>query len=56
MLGVGVLRDPGAAWSGRVAEAVLHCHDHKPLRTSGRNRLQNYLRVTELQDAALHRP
>jgi hypothetical protein len=33
----------------------LPYHDNKLLRTLEVNRLQNYLRVIELQDAALHR-
>ena len=53
VFGLGVLFDLDAAWSGRVAEAVLPYHDNKLLRTLEQNRLQNYLRVIDLQDAAL---
>jgi hypothetical protein len=53
VFGLGVLFDLDAEWSGRVAEAVLPYHDNKLLRTLEQNRLQNYLRVIELQDAAL---
>jgi hypothetical protein len=55
VFGLGVLFDLNAEWSGSVAEAVLPYHDNKLLRTLEVNRLQNYLRVIELQDAALHR-
>ena len=48
-----MLFDLDAEWSGRVAEAVLPYHDNKLLRMLEENRLQNYLRVIELQDAAL---
>jgi hypothetical protein len=53
VFGLGVLFDLNAEWSGRVAEAVLPYHDNKLLRTLEENRLRNYLRVIELQDAAL---
>jgi hypothetical protein len=53
VFGLGVLFDLDAEWSGRVAEAVLPYHDNKLLRTLEENRLRNYLRVIELQDAAL---
>jgi len=53
VFGLGVLFDLDAEWSGRVAEIVLPYHDNKLLRTLEENRLRNYLRVIELQDAAL---
>lgn len=53
VFGLGVLFDLDAEWSGRVAGAVLPYHDNKLLRTLEENRLQNYLQVIALQDAAL---
>jgi len=53
VFGLGILFDLDAEWSGRVAESVLPYHDNKLIRTLEDNRLQNYLRVIELQDAAL---
>ncbi len=53
VFGLGVLFDLDADWSGRVAETVLPYHNNKLLRTLEENRLRNYLRVIELQDAAL---
>jgi hypothetical protein len=53
VFGLGVLFDLNAAWSGRVAELVVPYHDNKLLRKLEENRLQNYLRVIEMQDAAL---
>jgi len=53
VFGLGVLFDLDAEWSARVAEAVLPYHQNKLIRTLEENRLRNYLRVIELQDAAL---
>ena len=53
VFGLGIIFALDADWSGRVAETVLPYHDNKLLRTLEQNRLQNYLRVIELQDAAL---
>jgi hypothetical protein len=55
VFGLGVLFDLDADWSSRVAELVLPYHDNKLLRVLEHNRLSNYLRVIELQDAALQR-
>jgi hypothetical protein len=53
VFGLGVLFDLDAEWSGGVATAVLPYHDNKLIRTLEQNRLQNYLRVIEMQDATL---
>jgi len=53
VFGLGIIFALDADWSGGVAETVLPYHDNKLLRTLEQNRLQNYLRVIELQDAAL---
>ena len=53
VFGLGILFDLHAPWSARVAELVLPYHDNKLLRALEENRLRNYLRVIELQDAAL---
>jgi len=55
VFGLGVLFDLDAEWSNRVAEAVLPFHDNKLLRTLEDNRLRNYLRVIEMNDAAMQR-
>jgi hypothetical protein len=53
VFGLGILFDLDAEWSNRVAETILPYHQNKLLRTLEDNRLRNYLRVIELQDAAL---
>jgi len=49
----GVVFALDARWSGGVADAVLPYHDNKLLRSLEGNRLRDYLRVIELQDAAM---
>jgi len=53
VFGLGVLLDLDADWSGHAAESILPHHNNKQLRTIEDNRLQNYLRMIELQGAAL---
>ncbi len=55
VFGLGVLFDLDADWSGAVAELVLPHHQNKLLRVLEENRLRNYLRVIEMQDAATRR-
>lgn len=52
VFGLGILFDLEAEWSGAVAEAILPYHNNRLLRRLEENRLSNYLRVIELQDAA----
>jgi len=53
VFGLGVLLDLDADWSVHAAESILPYHNNKQLRTIEDNRLQNYLRMIELQGAAL---
>jgi len=55
VFGLGVLFDMNAAWSPPLAELVLPYHQNKLLRALETNRLQNYLRVIEMQDEAAAR-
>lgn len=52
VFGLGVLFDVDAPWSGDVATLVAPFHNNALLATVERNRLMNYLKVIEWQDAA----
>jgi hypothetical protein len=52
VFGLGVLFDIDAPWSAAVAQALAPFHDNPLLATLEINRLRNYLKVIELQDAA----
>ncbi len=52
VFGLGVLFDAEAAWSPALAELVAPFHENRLLATLERNRLLNYLKVIEWQDAA----
>jgi len=51
VFGLGVLFDVDATWSPAVASLVAPFHDNALLATVERNRLMNYLKVIEWQDA-----
>lgn len=55
VFGLGVLFDMDAVWSQSLAELLLPHHQNKLLRALETNRLQNYLRVIEMQDEAAAR-
>ncbi|TXC69648.1 class I SAM-dependent methyltransferase [Sphingomonas ginsenosidivorax] len=52
VFGLGILFDAGAAWSPALATLVAPFHDNPLIATLERNRLLNYLKVIEWQDAA----
>lgn len=52
ILGLGVLFDLDAPWSGAVAELLLPYHQNKLLRIVEEDRLRNSLLAHELRDAA----
>lgn len=52
VFGLGVLFDTDAPWSEALADLLIPYHDNRMIRTLEHNRLRNYLRVIELQDAA----
>jgi len=52
VFGLGVLFDAEAAWSPALAELVAPFHENRLLAKLERNRLLNYLKVIEWQDAA----
>ena len=51
VFGLGILFDQDAPWSEALGRAVLPYHKHPLLASLEQNRLANYLRVIELQDA-----
>jgi hypothetical protein len=51
VFGLGILFDQDAPWSEALGRGVLPYHKHPLLASLERNRLANYLRVIELQDA-----
>ena len=51
VFGLGILFDAGAPWAEALGRAVLPYHKHPLLASLEQNRLANYLRVIELQDA-----
>jgi hypothetical protein len=51
VFGLGILFDQGAPWSEALGQFVLPYHQSPLLASLERNRLANYLRVLELQDA-----
>lgn len=51
VFGLGILFDATAPWAEALGGAVLPYHKHPLLASLERNRLANYLRVIELQDA-----
>lgn len=51
VFGLGVLFDQDAPWSEALGSFILPYHQHPLLASLERNRLANYLRVLELQDA-----
>lgn len=55
VFGLGVLFALDAPWSASLADLVMPYHRNALLQTLERNRLHNYLRVIELQDAAARR-
>ncbi|MFD1610574.1 class I SAM-dependent methyltransferase [Sphingomonas tabacisoli] len=52
VFGLGVLFDQAMPWSEALGQFVLPYHQHPLLASLERNRLANYLRVLDLQDAA----
>ncbi|CAH0356131.1 hypothetical protein BH11PSE5_BH11PSE5_12540 [soil metagenome] len=52
VFGLGVLFDSDAPWSGAIAERVAPFHENPLLASLELNRLRNYLKVIEWQDAA----
>lgn len=52
VFGLGILFDAEAAWSPALATLVAPFHDNRLIATLERNRLMNYLKVIEWQDAA----
>ncbi|HEX8414204.1 MAG TPA: class I SAM-dependent methyltransferase [Sphingomicrobium sp.] len=52
VFGLGILFDSGAPWSPQLAQAVIPFHRSPLLQSMEDNRLRNYLRVLELQDAS----
>lgn len=52
VFGMGILFDANAPWAAQLAEHVLPYHNNKLLEALEVNRLQNYLKVIEWQDAA----
>ncbi|MFM9977348.1 MAG: class I SAM-dependent methyltransferase [Sphingomonadaceae bacterium] len=52
VFGLGIVFDVDADWSGDVAMQVTPFHDNRLIATLERNRLLNYLKVIEFQDAA----
>lgn len=55
VFGLGVLFDATAPWAEAVAQRVLPLHQNPLLASMEENRLRNYLRVIELQDAIVAR-
>ena len=51
VFGLGILFDSAAPWAEALGRAVLPYHKHPLLAALEENRLANYLRVIELQDA-----
>ena len=51
VFGLGVVFDTSAPWSGSLAQALMPHHHSRLLQTLEENRLRNYLRVIEFQDA-----
>lgn len=51
VFGLGILFDQDAPWSEAMARGVLPYHKHPLLASLEHNRLTNYLRVLEMQDA-----
>lgn len=51
VFGLGILFDAAAPWAEALGRAVLPYHKHPLLASLEQNRLANYLRVIELQDA-----
>jgi hypothetical protein len=51
VFGLGILFDSDAPWAESLGRAVLPYHKHPLLAALEENRLANYLRVIELQDA-----
>ena len=51
VFGLGILFDADASWAEALGRAVLPYHKHPLLAALEENRLLNYLRVLELQDA-----
>jgi hypothetical protein len=55
VFGLGILFDAAAPWAEALGRAVLPYHKHPLLASLEQNRLANYLRVIELQDAVAMR-
>jgi len=51
VFGLGLLFEASAPWAEALGRAVLPYHKHPLLAALEENRLANYLRVIELQDA-----
>ena len=51
VFGLGILFDQDAPWSEALGQFVLPYHQHPLLASLERNRLANYLKVIELQEA-----
>lgn len=50
VFGLGIIFDTAAPWSASVIQYLLPFHENKLLATLERNRLDNFLRVVEMQD------
>ncbi len=50
VFGMGVLYSANAPWAGAVTDFLAPYHNHPVLAALERNRLENYLRVLEVQD------
>jgi hypothetical protein len=51
VFGLGILFEADAAWSAEVAARVAPLHNNRLLQSMEENRLRNYLKVIEYQDA-----
>jgi hypothetical protein len=51
VFGLGVVFDSSAPWSASLAQALMPHHQSRLLQKLEENRLRNYLRVIEMQDA-----
>ena len=56
VFGLGVLFDASAPWAGALIEKLLPWHENPLIAALEKNRLENYLQVIEMQDAAASTP